>query len=116
MKINLDRRIALIRNIVTVDSGGTPIKAPAEVQNVWAQYKPISSQASQESFGADRELTKSDAEFVIRYSSEVLWLKAKDALKFDGDTYELASDPVELVRREYLLFKARLRDANAQHS
>lgn len=109
MKITLDRRIALQRNVVSVDDGGTPINQPVQVQEVWAQYKPLNSQ---ESYPNDRELAQADAEFTIRYSSEVLWLKSAHCLSFDGRIYELISDPTEVVRREYLSFKARVRDTN----
>ena len=105
---DLNRRITLLQS-VTVKVDGVPEEQLLEKQTVSAKFKPITSN---EQFKDDRELTGLDAEFIIRRSSEVLWLKAKDALRFDGKVYELIAAPMELGYKEFFALKTKLRDAN----
>lgn len=104
----LREQIILLQSVVSKQAG-VPLPALIDKQTVWAQYKPLTSS---ESFSDDRELVQADCEFIIRYSSEVAWLKAKDGIKFDGKVYDLIAAPVEIARREFLSLKAKLRDAN----
>lgn len=105
---HLKERVTLLQNVIT-KQGATPVNTHVEKQTVWAKYKPLSSD---ERNNDGRPLVQVDAEFIIRYSIEVAWIAAKDAVKFDGRVYDLVADPTEVVRREFISLKGKLRDAN----
>ena len=106
----LDRRIKITRMSSTKGADGIAKKQLQEIATVWAEYKPG---VKDEQYSAEQTTAAADAEFVIRWSNQVKDLKAKDAIHYAGDIYELVSAPVEIDRREFLSLKVRLKVANA---
>lgn len=84
----LDRRIELRRAISSRDA----LKGPAPVWHtlatVWASYEPVSDV---ERVRAQQTGAVITARFVIRWSSDVADLNAKDELRFDGALYAIAA-------------------------
>lgn len=109
---DLNRRITLLQSVTVKSQSGAPETQWTERQTVWAKFKPLTGKQSDEQFKDGREATSADAEFTIRRSSEVLWLKPKDRVSFDGKIFELVTAPAEIGFREFLQFNAKLRDAN----
>lgn len=105
----LDRRVKILR-VVQSNQRGVMVETPQEIATVWAKYNPT---PRQENYSPEGTTATADAEFVIRYSSQVSDLKSKDSIEFDNRTYELIETPKEIGRREYLSLKVRLQDANA---
>lgn len=82
----LDRKITLERFTETRDSYNEVVKTWATLSTVRASFEPLSDS---ERFRADAVAANVSARFVIRYSTTVSGLTAKDRLTFEGATYEI---------------------------
>ena len=92
----LDRSIILQRFTSTLDAYNEPVLTWATLATRSASYEPLSDG---ERFRAGETAANASARFVIRYSTEVATVNAKDRLTFDGDTYEIVNVK-ETGRRE----------------
>jgi SPP1 family predicted phage head-tail adaptor len=100
----LDRRITLERFTATQDPGsGEEVQAWDTLATVWASKKDISDG---ERFAASEVQAAISTRFVIRYSSQVADLNAKDRLVCEGHTYQVVGVKETGRRREGLEISA----------
>lgn len=101
----LDRRVVLQRFTETRDEYNEPVQTWATLATRSASFEPLSDGERLRSGQVGATAT---ARFVIRYSTAVADLDAKDRLTFDGDTYAILHVK-PLGRREGLEITATAR-------
>lgn len=106
----LDRRITL-NQVTTTNVKGKLTKTSTALATVAAKFNPV---PTRERYGKEQVAASLDVEFVIRWSTDVSPIKAKDTLTFDSQTYEIVDAPMEMNgRMRFIAIRARLLDANA---
>lgn len=103
-----DRTIYLQQRISDKDSGAASVQNYKPLATVRAKYNPISGDEKKIGAGMTPQV---EAEFTILYSSDSKQLRAKDRVLFEDRPWDVL-EVRELGRREELLIKARLTNAN----
>lgn len=100
-----DRRIEILRGVLTVNAFNEKIRTFATIATVWAMVVPVNDG---ERRAGGQTLATRQSRFTIRWSSAVRDITPVDRLRFDGRVYDI--DGVkELARREGLEITATAR-------
>ena len=102
---DLSRRIDILRASTAKDAVGQKIETFTVLTTVWANYTPVSDG---EKVCANEVYASLSARFIIRYSTSVASVNAKDRIGFDGRVFDIIGVK-ETERRRWLEITAATR-------
>ncbi len=83
---DLSRRINILRAATAKDAVGQKIETFTTLVTVWANYTPVSDA---EKVRANEVYASLSGRFIIRYSTAVANIDAKDRIGFDGRVFDI---------------------------
>lgn len=95
---NLDRRVEILRASAGVDDGYTMKPGGlAAIATRWASVKPLTGR---ERIAAGGVEARSELTIWLRWDSVSKTITEKDAIRYQGEDYELVGSPIEIGNRE----------------
>lgn len=104
----MDARITIQRATMTANAYGEPVPTWATLATVWADVVWREGSGA-ERIASEQVTSKQPVHFIIRYSTTVASVSAKDQVVYNGKTYEVEAVQ-EIGRNEGLRLTSTIRE------